>query len=62
MFRLDKSAHKVYNLQQQQKESANYSDFSIEEKFKVFVYLQSIAYNFKIENPPKMDKTIHSTR
>ncbi len=62
MFRLNKSVHKTYNFQQLQKESANYYNLNTEERFEVFAYLQSIAYNFKIGNPPKMDKTIHSAR
>lgn len=62
MFRLDKSVHKTYNLLQVQKESANYSGFSLEEIVKVFTYLQSVAYNYKVDSPPKMDKTIHSVR
>lgn len=62
MFKLDRSAHKTYNLKQIQRESDNYSHLSLEEKFNVFAYLQSVAYNYELNSPPKMDKTIHSYR
>jgi hypothetical protein len=62
MFRLDKNAHKTYNLKQIQNESENYSHLTPEEKFKVFAYLQSVAYNYDLNSPPKMDKTVHSCR
>ncbi|MBN8691620.1 MAG: hypothetical protein J0L69_00415 [Bacteroidetes bacterium] len=62
MFKLDRSAHKTYNFKEIQKESDNYFSLSAEERFKVFAYLQSVAYNFSQNNPPKMDKTIHSYR
>lgn len=62
MFKLDRTAHKTYHLKQIQKESDNYIQLDIEEKAKVFAYLQSVAYNYPLNFPPKMDKTIHSVR
>ena len=62
MFKLDRSFHKTYNLKQIQKDSDKYSHLNQEEKFRVFAYLQSVAYNYKLGSPPKMDKSIHSYR
>jgi len=33
---------------------------SIEERFRAAFYLNSIAYNFDLNNPPLMDKTVFS--
>ena len=62
MFRLDKNFHKSYNYKDKRKESDNYVHLSFIERMKVFAYLQSVAYNYPIDSPPKMDKTIHSVR
>jgi len=62
MFKLDRNFHRTYNQHTKQRELDNYAGMSFEEKVKVFVYLQSVAYNYKIESPPKMDRTIHSYR
>jgi len=38
----------------------DYSKKTIEERLEIAYYLASIAYNFDINNPPRMDKTIFS--
>ncbi len=62
MFKLDRNYHKAYNLKDFYREIDNYKHLSFEEKLKVFAYLQSVAYNFKLGFPPRMDKTMHSSR
>jgi hypothetical protein len=62
MFKLDRSVHKTYNLKQIQTESENYAYLTLEERFEVFAYLQSVAYNYKLNSPPRMDKNFHSYR
>jgi hypothetical protein len=62
MFKLDRNFHRTYNQQTKQKEIDNYTSMSFEEKAMVFAYLQSVAYNYKLGVPLKMDKTIHSYR
>ena len=49
---LDEAA---YNLQYWQKQS-------YEERLKAANYLNSVAYNFDINNPPQMDKTYFKIR
>ena len=61
-IKLDRTAHKAYNFKNQLKESVHYTNLSFEELADIFNYLQSVAYNFKLNNYPKMDKTIHSCR
>jgi len=62
MFKLDRSFHRTYNQSEKQKEADNYKQMNFEERGQVFAYLQSVAYNYKLSTPPKMDKTIHSYR
>ncbi len=62
MFRLDRTAFKAGNFKNKQKESDNYKDMTLEEIGKVFAYLQSVAYNYPLGKPPRMDKTVHSFR
>lgn len=62
MFRFDRNSHKAYNFKQIQKESDHYKEMSEEERTKVFIYLQSVAYDYPLNSPPKMDKSVHSCR
>jgi hypothetical protein len=59
---LDRTAHKAYHFKNQLPESADYRGLSLQEIAEVFNYLQSAAYNFKLNDYPKMDKSIHSCR
>jgi hypothetical protein len=61
-FKLDRTAFKG----QTQKEAANhtviYKKLSWQERLKIAEYLNSVAYNFDINNPPKMDRTKFSVK
>ncbi len=61
-MKLDRTAYKAYNFKDQTSESENYKGLSFQELCDVFNYLQSVAYNFKLNNYPKMDRTVHSCR
>lgn len=62
MFRLDRSAHSAGKITDQKKDSASYRQLSLEEIGKVFLYLQSVAYNFSPDKPIKMDRNFFSAR
>jgi hypothetical protein len=62
MFRLDRNAHKATNLKTKKKDSEEYLHLTLHDRLKIFAYLQSVAFNYDLSNPPKMDKTIHSVR
>ena len=61
-MKLDRHIFKTYNFSSQAKEADNYKDYNFSQITEVFNYLQSVAYNFELNNYPKMDKTIHSSR
>lgn len=62
MFKLDRNFSTSGKLKDSKKESEHYRNMTFEERAKVFAYLQSVAYNFELGNPPRLDKSIHSMR
>ena len=61
-MKLDRTVHKAYNFKDQISEVQNYKGLSFEELCEAFNYLQSVAYNFALNNYPKMNKSVHSSR
>ncbi|HXB39966.1 MAG TPA: hypothetical protein VNZ49_05440 [Bacteroidia bacterium] len=62
MLRFDRTVHKSGNIKDFQKESDFYKGMSLEELADFFNYLQSVAYNFDPNKPPRLDKSIHNYR
>lgn len=62
MQKLDRTFGSSSNFYSQKKESAYYKKLSKEEIAEVFSYLNSVSYNYPIDKPPKMDKTVFSSR
>ncbi len=59
-FKLDRSSFKAMTAKEADDQQRDYSKKTIEERLEIAYYLASIAYNFDINNPPRMDKTIFS--
>ncbi len=57
MYKLDRTIFKAMSAKQADKEMRNYKNISVAESFKIAMYLNSIAFNFPMENPPKIDRT-----
>jgi hypothetical protein len=62
MLKLDRTFSTSGNIYSQKNETFNYKGLNLEEIGKVFAYLNSTAYNYAISAPPRMDKTIFSSR
>lgn len=62
MPKLDRAYSSTYSFKTAKKEIEHYKGYSIEEISAVFNYLNSVAYDYPIKNPPRMDKTIFSYR
>jgi hypothetical protein len=62
MSKLDRTSSSTGNLFEHKKEIIHYKGIEKEEIAKVFAYLNSVSYNYPIGFPPKMDKTIGSSR
>ena len=61
-YRLDKTA---FRAQTAAEASDNYSYWkkqSHAERLRASFYLNSVAYNFDINNPPRLDRTVFKTR
>ena len=62
MFKLDRTAHSSGKITDLKKESDNYKNLNLLQIAEVFAYLQSVAYNYPINEPLKMDRTVFSVR
>ena len=62
MFKLDRTAHSSGKITDLKKESDNYKNLNLLQIAEVFAYLQSVSYNYPINEPLKMDRTVFSVR
>jgi hypothetical protein len=61
-FRLDRTAFKAHTKKDAAKHSSEYKKLSWQDRLKVAAYLNSVAYNFDLNNPPRMDRTKFSAK
>jgi hypothetical protein len=62
MFKLDRTTGKGHSHKTAPKESDYWKTKTVDERLEAAFYLNSIAYNFDIDNPPRMDKTVFISR
>ncbi len=60
IFRLDKTAFQAMTVEEADDYQRDYKNHSVKQRLEIALYLTSIAYNFDINNPPRMDKTVFS--
>jgi hypothetical protein len=61
-FKLDRTAFKAQTLKEASNHATAYKKLSWQERLKIAAYLNSIAFNFDLNNPPKMDRTKFSAK
>lgn len=61
-FRLDKTAFNAHTAQEASRHSEVYSKMTWQERLAASAYLNSIAYNYPLQCPPKMDRTKFKAR
>lgn len=61
-FKLDRTAFKAHTVKGAAHHAGLYKKMSWQERLKVAQYLISVAYNFDIENPPRLDRTKFSSK
>ena len=61
-FRLDRTAFKAQTLEEAAQHSDYYKKLTWQERLQIADYLNSVAYNHDLNNPPKMDKTKFSVK
>ena len=61
-YRLDRTAFKAHNAAKASDHASYYQTLTWQERIRIANYLNSIAYNYPENEPPKMDKTVFSMR
>ena len=61
-FKFDRTAFKAQTMKEAANHAKEYQKLSWQDRLKVAAYLNSIAFNFDINNPPRMDRTKFSTK
>lgn len=61
-YRLDRTAFKAQTVKEAADHDAYYNKLSLKERLSVVNYLNSVAYNYPENEPPRMDRTAFSIR
>jgi hypothetical protein len=61
-FRLDRSAFKAQSIKEAAVHSTHYKKLTWQERLRIADYLNSVAFDYDINCPPRMDRTKFSTR
>lgn len=61
-FRLNRTAFKARNMKEADDHASEYKKLSWQDRLKVAAYLNSVAFDFDLNNPPRMDKTKFSAK
>ncbi|WP_051960147.1 hypothetical protein [Sphingobacterium sp. ML3W] len=56
-FRMDRTAFKAQSAVEAANHAQYYIKLSWQQRLQIAFYLNSIAFNFSLDNPPRMDKT-----
>lgn len=62
-YRLDRNAFKAQTVEEAvSNQAAYYKNLSWQERLRIANYLNSVAYNYPENNPPRLDKTVFKVR
>ncbi len=61
-FRLDRTAHHAGTHEENARYHATHQPPTPAERLQAAAYLNSVAYGYDLNNPPKLDRTAFSTR
>ncbi len=61
-FRLDRTKFKAHTADEASDHATYYQSLTWQERLKIANYLNSIAYNYPEDNPPRLDRTKFSVR
>ncbi len=56
-YKLDRTAFKAQTLEEASNHTTYYKNLSWKERLNVSAYLNSIAFNYPLDTPPRIDKT-----
>ena len=61
-YRLDRTAFSAQTVEEASNKYGYWKQQSYAERLRASFYLNSVAYNFDINNPPRIDRTAFKTR
>lgn len=61
-YKLDRNQFKAQTMAEASNHRAYYQDLSWQERLRIAAYLNSIAFNFDPNHPPRMDRTKFSAK
>lgn len=61
-FKLDRTAFQARNADEEINYGKIYQDLTWQQRMQIHRYLNSIAYGYDMDDPPRMDKTVFSVR
>lgn len=61
-YRLDRTAFSAQTVEEASNKYGYWKNQSHTERLRASFYLNSVAYNFDIHNPPRLDRTVFKTR
>ncbi len=61
-YRLDRNIFKMQKAEDSGHNDSYWKNQSLSERLRAAFYLNSVAFNFNINNPPKMDKNYFDVR
>lgn len=61
-FKLDRTKFKAHSAREAEDHATYYQSLTWQERLKIANYLNSIAYNYPENNPPKLDRSKFKTR
>lgn len=56
-YRLDRNTFKAHTAEQAADHASYYRTLSWQERLRIAAYLNSVAYNYPENNPPRLDRT-----
>lgn len=62
MYKLDRTAFKAHSAEESSDYSRHYRNMSWQQRLSITSYLNSVAFNYPLDNPPKMDRSIFKAR
>ncbi len=61
-YRLDRTAFKAQTAEEASNHAAYYRTLTWQERLRIANYLNSVAYNYPENEPPRMDRTVFKMR
>ncbi len=61
-YRLDRNAFKGQTFEEASNHTGYYKTLTWQERLRITAYLNSIAFNYPENNPPRLDKSVFKVR